>query len=264
MRLMLSSRRHEFAGEVHFDGRVRLLHRPVPARGEPETPWADAEELILEQRPPLKPGHAVSLALTHVDYRVTLWINDEPTLTTTDKHYLPDVPALLAGEANSISMPPRVGIAGLSGEFQLWLTRVLRDEFYTCPVFRENPPAGEYLKDHFSDPTRGAVAQRGHPGWGTQDNPIALRRFENRPDYDEFFMLGDNSPSSSDSRLWVKASPTLRLYDEMDAPQYRPGTVPRYNLIGKAFFVYWPSGTPLPGLKWLPLIPDVGKMRRIN
>ncbi len=36
----------------------------------------------------------------------------------------------------------------------------------------------------------------------------------------DFFALGDNSPNSSDSRYW--------------------GRVPRENLVGKAFFIFWP------------------------
>ena len=95
-------------------------------------------------------------------------------------------------------------------------------------------------------------------------NPIALRAFDRQPDLDEFFMLGDNSPASLDSRLWVKAAPSLRLFDEDNIPQYRLGTVPRYNLLGKAFFVYWPAGTTLPGPGHLPIVPNVGKMRPIR
>ncbi len=37
---------------------------------------------------------------------------------------------------------------------------------------------------------------------------------------DDYFALGDNSPNSADSRVW--------------------GRVPRANLVGKAFFVFWP------------------------
>ncbi len=46
---------------------------------------------------------------------------------------------------------------------------------------------------------------------------------------DEYFVLGDNSPASSDSRRWN-----------------RPG-VPEHKLIGKAFFVFW----PVHRMKWL-------------
>jgi signal peptidase I len=44
---------------------------------------------------------------------------------------------------------------------------------------------------------------------------------------DEFFVLGDNSPASLDSRLW----------DDTHA-------VPRHAMLGKAFFIYWPHGVP--------------------
>jgi hypothetical protein len=51
-------------------------------------------------------------------------------------------------------------------------------------------------------------------------------------DKDEYFVLGDNSPASSDSR------------DSRAFPH--PG-VPGKNMIGKAFFVFWPVHT----IKWL-------------
>jgi len=52
---------------------------------------------------------------------------------------------------------------------------------------------------------------------------------------DEFFVLGDNTPSSLDSRWWDRPGTgnAGRLYT--------PGTVPRDYLVGKAFFVYWPG-----------------------
>ena len=55
---------------------------------------------------------------------------------------------------------------------------------------------------------------------------------------DEFFVLGDNSPRSSDARAWRRAQ-----------------AVPRRLLIGKAFCIYWPHGQPfLNGGKGYPLI----------
>lgn len=45
----------------------------------------------------------------------------------------------------------------------------------------------------------------------------------------EFFVLGDNSPASSDSRRWSHAG------------------IPRGNIIGRAFFVFW----PVQDMKWM-------------
>ena len=50
---------------------------------------------------------------------------------------------------------------------------------------------------------------------------------------DEFFVMGDNSPRSQDSRLW----PNRRHAHNRHA-------VPRQALLGKAFFIYWPHGIP--------------------
>lgn len=44
----------------------------------------------------------------------------------------------------------------------------------------------------------------------------------------EYFVLGDNSPESSDGRFWNATN-----------------TVPRDAFVGKAFFIYWPHGIPL-------------------
>ena len=74
---------------------------------------------------------------------------------------------------------------------------------------------------------------------------------------DEFFVLGDNSPASKDSRLWDKPGQGNRGH------QYRRGTVPRDYLVGKAFFVYWP-GPMRPFAKWPRIIPYIGGMKVIH
>ena len=62
---------------------------------------------------------------------------------------------------------------------------------------------------------------------------------------DEFFVMGDNSPRSQDSRLW----PNGRRHAA------NRHAVPRQALLGKAFFIYWPHGVPfLNGGKGYPVI----------
>ena len=86
---------------------------------------------------------------------------------------------------------------------------------------------------------------------GGQGNPFKLEK-------DEFFALGDNSPNSHDSRWWNREGKGNH------GTFYREGIVPRDYLVGKALFVYWPSGfLPYPGFP-VPLIPDVGGLRFIR
>ncbi len=56
----------------------------------------------------------------------------------------------------------------------------------------------------------------------------------------EYFVAGDNSPESYDSRYWTR--PGIGNNQKT----YRKGIVPHEYLIGKAMFVYWPSGYEVP------------------
>ncbi len=132
---------------------------------------------------------------------------------------------------------PRVEFFG-SGKWTLSHVALFRDTYYTS----SDPSARTPLR---------ATAEGGGP-------------FQIGPD--EFFMLGDNSPLSLDSRYWSRPSVTTK---GTEAP--RAGVVPRYYLVGKAIFVYWPSGfspfgqtlsrsIPGAGIRW---VPNVGRMRFI-
>ncbi len=72
---------------------------------------------------------------------------------------------------------------------------------------------------------------------------------------DQFFVLGDNSPSSKDGRLWDQVDPWVAT--EIDDTI---GVVPRKLILGKAFFVYFPA--PYRAFGSVP-IPDFGRMRFI-
>jgi signal peptidase I len=270
--LSLSSFEHRFKGELHADGTAVLWYDPPD---ETEGNWVEWARKKLE---PLQVGRIYQLALTHVDFRVTLWLDGQEVLSSSDEQYQTDYEALkerirqaaLYTRGNrrnftsSLQREPRpipapsVAIAAQGGAMQLRHIKLHRDVYYTAPSEFNSVvpgPLGEYAR-------RLGIAQLGQ-GWGTMDNPITLRKFE-RSDLDEFFMLGDNSPSSMDSRAWTSASPTLHLRGKRGEPLYQLGTVPRYNLIGKAFFVYWPAGFHVPVLPHLPILPNVGRMRAIR
>jgi signal peptidase I len=154
----------------------------------------------------------------------------------------------------------------------------------------------EYERDLSARKTRGGGESNddlddidlGNGPNGSVSDRYAGVSFEFELGPDEFFMMGDNSPSSKDSRLW---SNTRRA-------EHRHA-VPRSALVGKAFYIYWPHGVPFlndgrgyPGnadsalnnrfLAWLfyhrefdgelsdypsfrvPFYPNIGRMRRLR
>ena len=74
---------------------------------------------------------------------------------------------------------------------------------------------------------------------------------------DEYFVCGDNSPDSYDSRLWVT------LGKGNNGQTFREGIVPGDYMIGKAFFLYWGDAYK-PSEKLLPIIPNLSNIRFIH
>ncbi|OPX23986.1 MAG: signal peptidase I [Planctomycetales bacterium 4484_123] len=266
--LHLSSLRNHFRAWLGADGRAVLEHALAGRDGavawKPKV-WAT------NTLGPLRLGRGYEVALTHVDRRVTLWVDGRAVLRTTAKQYPADRQRIIRAvremlQSRPEGLPaPTVRILGQGGPFELSHIKLMRDVYYTSPNVYA---AGD------------TVTPR--PGWGTADNPMVLRKFFSAPDLDEFYVLGDNSPASKDSRMWGYHAPTLRgselacrlnrrahgeyafLVAGKYKYRYRNGTVPRYNLIGKAFFVYWPGGYRLLVLRGLPIVPNVGRMRLIR
>ncbi len=263
--LRLTSLENEFIGRVSADGTLELSGSGSGETGDGR-PWS-----LKGKVDPIARGIGCDVALVHVDSRVELWVGSRRVLATSDREYRVEHGKLKARLSSGREIPrPSVSIAGDGGRFDLWHVRLLRDVYYTSPILRTIPdaPLGDYA--------RARNVQEQSPGWGTTGRPIRLRKYPEVPnrDMDEFFCMGDNSPQSHDGRTWLAASPTLRLWEKDGKilheykrgakPLYQIGTVPRYLLIGKALFVYWPSGFRLPGLPGLPIIPNVGRMRLIR
>ena len=123
---------------------------------------------------------------------------------------------------------PRVEIFG-AGKLTLSHIAILRDIHYTKAKFANNSEDGR----------------------ATKEDPFVLEQ-------DEFFVLGDNSPNSEDGRWWNRTGVANK-----GLPNYRVGMVPRNYLVGKALFVYWPSGfKPFADFPF-GIIPNIGRMRLI-
>ena len=123
------------------------------------------------------------------------------------------------------NIEPRVEIFG-SGKLTLSNVAVFRDIHYT------------------------EIDDYGNFGEATEQ-PFALAE-------DEFFVLGDNSPDSLDCRWWRNPGIANKGMN-----RYRVGVVPRDYLVGKAMFVYWPSGFKPFKHSPIAVIPNIGRMRFI-
>jgi signal peptidase I len=112
---------------------------------------------------------------------------------------------------------------------------VKRDIYYTQspgrldygPVWEDRFPRSPVeLFDFLADPSRFA-------------NLAYVRSHDYEIGPERFFMLGDNSPRSKDSRGWGTDD------SAWDPSDRRAWEVPRQLITGKAFYVYWPHGVPV-------------------
>ena len=271
--LNLSSFENRFQASVQADGGFVVRYCPK-LDGQDWREWGRGQAAF----GPTPEGRGHEIALAHVDFRVQLWIDGQCVFQSIDEKYSPDHDALKARMENIARDPipaPSVRIGGSGGAFDLWHVRLMRDVFYTSSRVQgslEDIPTNRYARALGYKPDG--------PGWAVTGNPLVLSE-------DSYFVLGDNSPASLDGRGWYQAAPTLKLWKhpEREHPpafegvgpidekvternradaRYLLGTVPKYNMIGKALFVYWPAGLRPPGLDFLPLVPNAGEMRLIR
>jgi len=185
----------------------------------------DAEEILKRK----KTGHVdyekpVLVRFANVDHQLIFQVGAEKL--TYDLGRGPDD----AGQRET-DIQPEVKIFG-SGKLTLSHIAIFKDIHYTAAKFASGRKSGR----------------------ATEDNPLILGK-------DEFFVLGDNSPNSQDSRWW--GSPGVGNNGRF----YRAGIVPREYLVGKALFVYWPSGFKLHlgrTMSRFAIIPNIGRMRFIH
>ena len=184
--------------------------------------------------PVLPVGRPVEVRVANVDHKLMLLVDGDRVANVTSADVTPEGDVtyepkpLSEAERDRFHRPPsddpramaaEVRLGACGGPLSVGYLRIDRDVYYL----------NERLRN-------------GEPGHATEGNPFRLNE-------DEFFVCGDNSPKSFDSRLWL---------EKVDRP-----VVPRRNLVGKAFFVYWPAA----GERWhvpLPLLPDPTGWRLVH
>ena len=195
--------------------------------------------------------HRVMFA--NVDEQLLLWVDDE--LVTFDA---PTVYPPLGNDrpVGSEDLAP-VGVGSRGVALTVRHLRVLRDIYYIAKKTPYRGPISDYPAANHTIPWENTSRYTEFLSEPSEwENPRDGNVFDGRQAVsfdlgaDQFFVLGDNSPASSDARLWT-----------------RQHFVERDLLVGKALLVYWPHPLELPipftekSIGVLPNIPGMGLIR---
>ncbi|MFM9995588.1 MAG: signal peptidase I [Phycisphaerales bacterium] len=243
---ILRARSHDFRARIDGSS-ATLAMRPVIDRQPDDAGWAQLGSAPVG---PLTPGRVTNVEFWHADQALQLWIdgrlvvaseyNWSPALRLLRSTRISVTEAVTAGEDrgdNLLVRPDAYGAPILLWEF------AGAEGGAATPAFRLHGVALD--RDIYYQPAGGIPP-------ATATHPLRTPRLG--PDH--FFVCGDNSPQSEDGRRWGEPDPWVA--HSIDPT---PGVVPRDLLIGKAFFVYFPSllrqtrsGFP---------VPDFGRTRFI-
>ena len=201
----------------------------------------------IEFETPVKGAGSYQFRFANCDDRIYLWVNGAEIALPNSGLYSrrgPLFPVCLPNDPAD-AQPLGIGAEGIS--MTVDRLAVFRDLFYTDFIFNQakdtNLAAPEQnVKQFFMNPRLWSDQrfQKLFQPWDSNNQVDWEQSFA--LDEDQFFPMGDNSPSSKDARVW-----------EVD--HY----VDRSMLIGKALMVYWPHTWNNP-----PYWPNFGRMRVIR
>ncbi len=210
----------------------------------------------------IKKSGTYRVALANIDDQLRLWVDG--TLVDFDASTEYDANKIWGSRENIIPQtspddPGDLAPAGIGARgTKLAVTRlqVWRDIYYVADSW-ERARMNDVVTD-FNHPFDRHLTE-------LPANPSLWPRFRERHhvefplNEDQFFVMGDNSPESSDARLWLSG-------DRRTGGRPGGAYLERQLLIGKALCVYWPHswnripGTPIP----FPLFPNVEDMRLVR
>lgn len=234
----LECRNHEFEAVLE-GGRAMIRMRPL---GAPE--WTTLDEQPLGEFAPA--GRATEVEFWHVDQSLCLWIDGREAARGeydwTPEQRLEWATGLAPRDAlNSAETNPYIDQRNLPRPMRLaW-------HFANSPVTLHRV---ELDRDLYYRPANDIYGAG--PALGTHPERLV------HLDGNQFFVCGDNNPASLDGRLWGHPDPWVAK--EIDPA---PGIVNRSLLLGKAFFVYFPSPEGVrKGAR--RFVPNFGQMRFIH
>ncbi len=192
-------------------------------------------------------GRSRTIVFANVDDRLTLWVDGATPFgdgvtydTDLDKHATP----------TAADLKP-VTIAAKGGEVEVSGLVLKRDIYYTG-----GPGSLDYTDPELNWPRSRDGEENFREIFGILSDPAkfpmlgGLRSKEYAVGRGRYFMMGDNSPQSSDSRHWSHMDAdgdnrkALRVEPWADRDFRQTWEVPESHVIGKAFFIYWPHGVP--------------------
>ncbi len=178
-----------------------------------------------------------SLRYSNVDAEIRLWVDDKRIEFDGPTTYIPrDEAKPIATLEDPGDLAP-AGIGTRGAALHVKDLRILRDIYY---VATDGSATHEY---RFPLGPKGILSILEDPtAWDKNGLFDSRGTFEHRLEADQFFPMGDNSPQSSDARMWPKH------FFERDM------------LIGRALLIYWPH----PWYRPIPYLPNAKRMRLIR
>jgi signal peptidase I len=245
---IVRARGHEFRADITGTSVVLKMgalgpHEPGGMAGAPApTQWTQLGQGTLPHA--LEAGTVTNLEFWHVDQTLQLWCEGK-LIVKGEYNWLPPerVERTIGMSVKDLLERDAKGSDNTLANSRNYRQPVIKWEFRNGPftLYRVG-----LQRDLYYQPA-GSMTMRPRACYPTTTMALG-------PDH--FFVCGDNSPASLDARLWPSPDPWVA--SEIDATE---GVVPRDLMIGRAFFVYFPS--LIRGQQSGMPVPDFGRMRWI-
>lgn len=237
---------------MHFRARVDLAAGDAGVEmrdaSTPDAPWTRLDTASFSA-----PGSGgwTNIEFWHIDQALWLFIDGELIAGGPQAGAYELTPAQRAAAATGMGWEELRDKPG-AGDGRETLGVFSDSTIYRKPTLRWDFEGGPFTLTHVR--VQRDIAYQVNP---TQPTRGAHPNFFPTLGREQFFMCGDNSSNSADSRLWGEQEIDPWVYEEIDDT---PGVVHRDLVIGKAFVVYFPA--PLDGGPILA--PDFGRLRWIR